>query len=154
MWDDSHGRARFHSREGREKMKESESGFTIVELLMVVAIIGILAAMALSNFNLFKSNAKNARAASDARGIAPSADVASTQASSSGSPSLPLPAILTLDGTGGDISELPGARYSPETFGTIDLDTNRYVIKTYQLGGDVCYTMDNGRMSAAVGPCT
>lgn len=127
-------------------MKESESGFTIIELLTVVAIIGILAALALSNFNLFKSNAKNATAASDARSIAPAADAASTSATSA--------STTALDGTGGIIASLPGARYSPGTFGTIDIDTNLYVIKTYQPSGDVCYTLDNGVMTAASGICS
>lgn len=127
-------------------MKEPESGFTLIELLTVVAIIGVLATLAISNFNLFKSNAKNATAASDARSIAPAADTASTTATSL--------ATTTLDGTGGDIAGFPGARYSPQTFGTIDVDTNWYVIKTYQPSGDVCYTLDNGVMSAAPGACS
>lgn len=126
-------------------------GFTMVEMLIVVAIIGILATLALTNFSLFKGQALNATAASDARGIAPAADIASGR---DGGP----PVIPPFGPTGGNVPDslgtpLPGARTSPGTRGTIDFPAaNQYVIKTHQVGGD-CYTVRNGVISASPGVC-
>jgi type IV pilus assembly protein PilA len=130
------------------------SGFTIVELLLVVAIIGILATLALTNFSLVKGNALNATASSDARGLAPGVDMVATQ--EAGSP----PTIPPFTGIGGPVLDsggqpaIPGGKTSPGTFGTIEFPApNQYVIKTFQTGGD-CFTLANGVMSAAPGACT
>jgi prepilin-type N-terminal cleavage/methylation domain-containing protein len=123
-----------------------DSGFTIIELLLVVAIIAILATLALSNFGLFKSTALNATAASDARGLAPGVDLVSTQASP--------PSIPPFTGNGGAVAGIPGGRTSPGTFGTIEFPAgNEYVIKTYQVGGD-CFTLENGVFTVTSGACT
>jgi general secretion pathway protein G len=46
-----------------------QRAFTLVELLVVTAIIGVLATMGLSAFNMFKENARRARCMSEIRGM-------------------------------------------------------------------------------------
>lgn len=50
--------------------KTNNKGFTLIELMIVIAIIGILAAIAIPNFIAYRNKAFCSRAESDANGIA------------------------------------------------------------------------------------
>lgn len=120
-----------------------QSGFTLMELLIVATIIGVLAALAFSNYALFKANAYNATAESDARNLSPAAELAAADAQNS--------TTIALGGAGGPVAGLPGATTSPGTVGFVTIDANHYFIETEHPKGSLRYAYDSDSGRSVLG---
>ena len=51
------------------RKQKNQKGFTLIELMIVIAIIGILAAIAIPQFSKYRSRSYNAASLSDAKNL-------------------------------------------------------------------------------------
>ena len=114
--------------------KRDEKGFTLIELMIVIAIIGILAAIAIPQFSKYRTRSYNASANSDAKNAYTAAQVYFTD-NPTGTSSL---ANLTANG----LVQSPNVTVTAS--GTIDA----LAITAVHDNGDTTYSVDpNGAIT-------
>ncbi len=116
--------------------KKAEKGFTLIELMIVVAIIGILAAIAIPQFAAYRVRAFNSAAESDLRNIMTSQEAAYADSQA-------YVAVTTTVGPGplNQVhASLPGAKLSQNVYARVpSTSATDYTAQTLHTQGDNQY---------------
>ena len=111
------------------KLRKKEEGFTLIELMIVIAIIGILAAIAIPQFSAYRTRSFNASANADLRNAATAQEAY----------------FVDEQGYSDDIDNLTGSNYGAMTGENVDLaataSTTHYTITAFHSRGDKTYTL-------------
>jgi len=107
----------------------NEKGFTLIELMIVIAIIGILAAIAIPQFSAYRTRGYNASSEADLRNLATAEEAYYTD-------KLSYDASLTTLATGGF-----GFSQSANVTLTTTGDTTSYTITSTHQAGNKTYTL-------------
>ena len=114
-------------------LTSSSKGFTLIELMIVVAIIGILAAIAIPQFSEYRTRAFNATAEGDLKNI-----MTSEEAYYAGLQTYENLAVTT--GPASNIASLPGLRVSLNVCARVtSANAADYSANTEHLNGNISF---------------
>jgi len=110
--------------------KKNEKGFTLIELMIVIAIIGILAAIAIPQFSAYRTRSYNASANADLRNACTAQEAYYVDKS-------------TYTNLVGDLTGPSYGLYTSAKVYFINMtgNTDTYHMEAYHTSGDITYTV-------------
>ena len=122
----------------------SKKGFTLIELMIVVAIIGILAAIAIPQFSAYRAKAFNSSAVADLRNIATGEEAYYVDNQTY----VNLPSTV---GFSASLANLPGVRLSKNICAKVSNATGiDYTLQAENMNGTLSYTtQQSGSLSTS-----
>ncbi len=106
-----------------QKLNKNRGGFTLVEIMIVVAIIALLAAIAVPNFLRARKRSQATRILEDLRMIDSAIDQYAIENNKAGGVTVPWAAVQSYLKTGSSLYNSGGADMLGGTFGSFSVDT-------------------------------